>query len=97
MGDYTLLIRSLQDFKRTRPIASAATALPHGGVLFLQTVKHLLGWNSRAAHDPGLNRVFQFRHFAGLPFLMLFQDAAPKTVRRSANQWPAILTVRTSH
>ena len=36
-------------------------ALLRGCILILQTIKHLLGWNSRAALDPSLNRVFEFR------------------------------------
>jgi hypothetical protein len=64
--------------------ASAVPALPRGRVLFLQTIKHLLCWNSRAAHDPSLNRVFQFRHLKVFPFLVLFQESLPKTVVKFA-------------
>jgi hypothetical protein len=61
-----------------RLAASAVPGLPRGRVLFLQTIKHLLGWNPRAALDPSLNRVFQFRHFKVFPLLLLFQDQSPK-------------------
>jgi len=58
--------------------AAAHTALLRGCAFFLQTIKHLVGWNSRAAFDPRLNRVFQFRHFRVFPLLMIVHDQPPK-------------------
>ena len=58
--------------------AAAHTALLRGCAFFLQAIKHLVGWNSRAAFDPRLNRVFQFRHFRVFPLLMIVHDQPPK-------------------
>ncbi|OLE20672.1 MAG: hypothetical protein AUG50_00065 [Betaproteobacteria bacterium 13_1_20CM_3_63_8] len=68
--------------------------LPHGRVLFLQTIKHLFGQNSLATHNSSANRVFQFRQHLDLSFLLLVQDGSPKRmIDQLDNALPAILTV----
>lgn len=61
-----------------RLAALTVPALLRGRVFFLQTTKHFLGWNSRAALDPSLNRIFEFRQFKVFPLLSLFQDQPPE-------------------
>jgi hypothetical protein len=77
-----------------RLAASTVPARLRGCVFVLQTIKHLVGWNSRAAFDPRLNRVFHFRHFRVFPLLMMVHNQPPKnSCCQVRDQWPAILAV----
>jgi hypothetical protein len=44
----------------------------------LQTIKYIFGRNTRAAHDPCLNRIFQFHDHPALPFRLLLQESLRK-------------------
>jgi hypothetical protein len=60
MGDYTLLIRIFQDFKRIRLIAiSRYLLLPDRGVLYLKTVEHLLDRDPGTTNDSCFDRSFE--------------------------------------
>ena len=58
--------------------ASAVLALYHARVFILQTIKYIFGGNTRAAHDPCLNRIYQFHDHPALPFRLLLQDSLRK-------------------
>jgi hypothetical protein len=58
--------------------ASAVLALYHARVFILQTIKYIFGGNTRAAHDPCLNRIYQFHDHPALPFRLLLQESLRK-------------------
>ena len=58
--------------------ASSVLALHHARVFILQTIKCLFGGNTHGAHDPCLNRIYQFHDHQGLPFRLLVQERLRK-------------------